>query len=306
MNMSTVYSELSLDYASALGGGNQISLFRIRTNNDNSGNVSGLVLNPMDAVPLAQRHLFEIQVVPTGDTGRIISNTFGAGYTRMDSAKRLTHRIERAAADAPGTTSGSLTCTVNVRRIAYHADAYSRQMVLNHSITTEGTSGGGGTTPPPPSSNTDGAAISPVFARYMGMDQDIGFATAALQLSYGSIRAVVQTRGDNPNNPSANSEYGYILFTFDSNSPIQLDTYEANIEILSVEQTPWGDVTYSHATGSSWLRMTTTNPVGLWYQRAAGGGGSFVVANLRIRVRRRSDQVVVMNKTVYVETTSIN
>ena len=304
MNMSTVYSELSLDYASALGGGNQISLFRIRTNNDNSGNVSGLVLNPMDAVPLAQRHLFEIQVVPTGDTGRIISNTFGAGYTRMDSAKRLTHRIERAVADAPGTTSGSLTCTVNVRRIAYHADAYSRQMVLNHSITTEGTSGGGGTTPPPPSSNTDGAAIGPVIASYMGQDRDIGFATAALQLSYGSIRAVVHTRSNNPRDIN-NFFDDYILFTFDSNSPIQLDTYEANIEIISMLKSDIG-TSYTHATGSSWLRMTTTNPVVLWSQRATYGGGHYLGATLRIRVRRRSDQVVVMNKTVYVETDSIN
>ena len=306
MNMSTVYSELSLDYASVLGGGNQISLFRIRTNNDNSGSVSGLVLSPMDAVPLAQRHLFEIQVVPTGDTGRIISNTFGAGYTRMDSAKRLTHRIERAVADAPGTTSGSLTCTVNVRRIAYHADAYSRQMVLNHSVTTEGTSGGG-TPPPPPSGNTDGAAIGPVSVGYMGQDFDRGTATAELRLSFGSIRAVIQTQANNPSQQFNNFYDDYILFTFDSNSPIQLDTYEANIEVISINQSSWGNVSHSGATGANtWVRMTTTNPVVLWNQYAGGGGGSFVQANLRIRVRRRSDQVVVMNKTVYVETDSVN
>lgn len=302
MNMSIVYSELSLDYASALGGGNQISLFRIRTNNDNSGNVSGLVLNPTDAVPLAQRHLFEIQVVPTGDTGRIISNTFGAGYTRMDSAKRLTHRVERAVADAPGTASGSLTCTVNVRRIAYHADAYSRQMVLNHSITTEGT-----TPPPPPTGNTDGAAIGPVFANYMGQDFDTGTAIAQLRLSYGSIRAVVETRANNPNQNINNFYNDYILYTFDSNSPIQLDTYEANIEILSIIDSGYGITSYTNTTGANtWVRMTTTNPVILWRQDAAGGGSAYVYANLRIRVRRRSDQVIVMNKTVWVETVSNN
>lgn len=261
MNMSTVYSELSLDYASALGGGNQISLFRIRTNNDNSGNVSGLVLNPMDAVPLAQRHLFEIQVVPTGDTGRIISNTFGAGYTRMDSAKRLTHRIERAVADAPGTTSGSLTCTVNVRRIAYHADAYSRQMVLNHSITTVGQ-----VAPPPNSWN----AQLPLPSAY----QDSGWyrgANALVEFLFDPS-GTIRLRTNYPNGQevtlgswrgtTADSSNTDIQVSVVNHGPLTTNNAATRVPLNQIRsfslQTPTG---VSSASARSTVRITLSNRV---------------------------------------------
>lgn len=300
MIMSTVFSELSLDYASVLGGDNQISLFRIRTNDNNTNNVSGLVLTPLNAVPSGQRHLFEIQVVPTGDTGRIINNTFGAGYTRMDSFKRLTHRIERAVADAPGTTSGSLTCTVNVRRIAFHADNYSRQMILNHSITTVGSTGGG-EPPPPPAGATDDGFLQNISATYFGVDNDIGTAQVQLFLNFGSITAIERSSGQNPNNTFYNE---YALFTFDANSPIALNAYEATIEVISITGTVVAE--YLNLTNGAYVRQTTADYRGLWEQSSTGGGSEPAEAVLRITVRRVSDQVVVMRKRVRSITTSIN
>lgn len=164
MFMSIVYSELSLDYGSALGGANQISLFRVRTNDNNTGLLAGLFTNPLDAVPLSLRHLFEIQVVLSGDTGRVIRNDFGAGYTRMDSPKRLTHRVEHNAADPAGSVAGTLICNVNVRRISYHTDSYSRQMTLNHAVTTVGSSGGGAPPPPPPGGIASGLGLQDTYA----------------------------------------------------------------------------------------------------------------------------------------------
>lgn len=291
------FSQLSLYY----DADNNLRVIQNYTNSDNTADLSTtLVTQPV--IPLGgHAPKFEMRVVPSNNT-YITQNDYanwrgldvGVGYVKQ--------RLEVADDAPPGTISASTTLSVQVRRKAYHADQVSGNVIFNNTLTTEGTSGGGGTTPPP-SGDTDGGSLPRVMVTYNGMDADTGAAFAGLYLSYGSIRVRTQTRGDR--NSNKDSDYEYTLFTFDSNSPIQLDQYEANIGILSVSEPGFG-TNYNHATGSGWLRMTSTAAVLLWAQEATAGGGFSVVSNLRIRVRRRSDQVIVMNKTVQIETTSIN
>lgn len=134
--MATVFSELSFDYASALTDNHEISLFVFRTSEDGQTTNSGLITRGA-AVPAAHRDQFEIQVIPSGDTGRIIQNDFGGGFTPMTSFKRLKHRVERESTDPAGTTQGSVTLEVSVRRAYLPTESYVRNVVLNHSISTE-------------------------------------------------------------------------------------------------------------------------------------------------------------------------
>lgn len=303
--MSTVYSELSLDYASPLGGANQISLFRIRTNDNNTASTSGFELNPLNAVPLAQRHLFEIQVVPSGDTGRIIRNDFGSGFTRMNSFKRLTHRVERAVSDVAGTTSGSLTCTVNVRRISYHTDAYSRQMVLNHSITTQGAVA---PDPQPETGHIDDAFLPDITMIYLGLDQNMGTAGIGLYASPGVIEVLIEQRPINPGNRDIDFVQEWLpVYTFDANVPPSNQT-ETSIEVIGIEQTDnsIGANFYHNSTTNGPIRQTAPNRTRLWVQESSKGGGSWLYATLRIVVRRISDGQLVMRKRINLYTQSNN
>lgn len=132
--MAIIFSEFSFDYASVNTANNEISLFVNRTAENGSGTNSQLVVRG-NAVPQPHRDKFEIRVIPSGDTSRIIRNDFGAGFTPMTSFKRLTHRVERDTASGSGTTSGGVSLEVTVRRIAFPSEQYVRTVAMNNSIT---------------------------------------------------------------------------------------------------------------------------------------------------------------------------
>lgn len=244
---------------------------------------------------------YEIRAVMTGPSTNV-SNPI-ANWTSADANPNITMQVRRLDTDPAGVTQQSNTFNLYVRKKNNINDQVNGSIVLNNILRTEGSS----PPPPPPTGPTDDAFLPIVRVVYPGQDFDTGIARVDLFLDYGSIRVTTQTQGA-PQYSANDSVGSYLAFTFDSNSPLQLNQYEVSIEAIHIysdyDAVGYNSTTNHTSTGP--VRQTANPPAMLWTQVSSAGGGAFTYATLRIIVRRVSDQVEVMRKRIDVETVSIN
>lgn len=272
--MAEIFSQLSLNYRFDGTTDGLLKIIRNYTNADNTGNGT-VILGSALCVPAAQASKFEMRVVPSGDTARITKNDFANFRTLGDTPGSVVHRITRDDADPAGTTTGSVTLAVTVRRIAFPSDAVTGNVVFNNTLTSEGDA----TPPPPPPPST-----FYYQAFFPGADQNTGIAVLALQKEEDSGTLIVRRRlnGTNIQGVQVNTDEIIGAHMYEVNSPVP--THSVLITDVVVSQ---GD---GQIVNNATI-FTSSNETDL-FRVTSNSLNDLTDVTFRVTVRRNSDGAI--------------